>query len=200
MYKISGRVEHLINIYVYNTMEYGVPVKLPDGRYFLKMANALHQVNNVVLVDSLSGPNITFKLPESGQKIINSLDADVISKAKESKMEWFQKEVSDDTITASYQDSLTDDSLTVAPAKLKGEIILTAFDVAKKPVELQDVKEGTPCDVLLELAGLWFLKKSFGPIWRVVQVRVRGSPSVRAKEYMFNDSPEDETDPADYID
>jgi len=185
-------------------MEYGTPVKLPDGRYFLKMANALHQVNGVKLVDSLTGQNISFQIPEEGQAIINKCDEDIISKAKESKVEWFGKELSDETIQTAYQDSLTEDSLTVAPAKLKGEVVLTAFDTKKNVVELQDVKEGTTCDVLFELAGLWFLKKSFGPIWRVVQVRVRGVPKspIFSKQYLFSDSPEDEgePDPADYID
>jgi hypothetical protein len=54
---------------------------------------------------------------------------------------------------------------------------------------------------MFELAGLWFLKKSFGPIWRVLQVRVRGATRVVAsKEYMFTDEPEDEEDPADFLD
>ena len=119
-------------------MEYGTPVKLPDGRYFLKMANALHQVNGVKLVDSLTGQNISFQIPEEGQAIINKCDEDIISKAKESKVEWFGKELSDETIQTAYQDSLTEDTLTVAPAKLKGEVVLTAFDTKKNVVELQD--------------------------------------------------------------
>jgi len=186
-------------------MEYGIPVKLPDGRYFLKMANALHQVNGVKLVDSLAGSSISFQIPEAGQAIINKCDEDIIAKAKECKVDWFGKELSDETIQTAYQDSLTEDTLSVAPAKLKGEVVLTAFDMKKNPVELQDVKEGTTCDVLFELAGLWFLKKSFGPIWRVVQVRVRGVPKspIFSKQYLFSDSPEEdeaEPDPADYID
>jgi hypothetical protein len=54
---------------------------------------------------------------------------------------------------------------------------------------------------MFELAGMWFLKKSFGPIWRVLQVRVRGAPkAVLPKDYMFTDEPEDEEDPADFLD
>jgi hypothetical protein len=186
-------------------MEYGTPVKLPDGRYFLKMANALHQVNGVKLVDSLTGSNISFRIPEAVQEIITKCDEEIISKAKESKMEWFGKELSDETIQTAFQDSLTEDILAVAPAKLKGEVVLTAFDMKKNQLELQEVKEETTCDVLFELAGLWFLKKSFGPIWRVVQVRVRGAPKspIFSKQYLFSDSPEEdetEADPADYID
>lgn len=185
-------------------MEYGTPVKLPDGRYFLKLGNALHQVNGVVLVDSLTQNSISFKIPEASQAVIDQCDKDIVAKAKESKVEWFGKELSDETIEAAYQESMTEGVLSVAPAKLKGEVILTAFDTKKTPLELADVKEGSTCDAVFELAGLWFLKKSFGPIWRVVQVRVRGATrsAIFSKEYLFKDTPEDEpeTDPTDYVD
>jgi hypothetical protein len=85
---------------------------------------------------------------------------------------------------------------------VRGEIVTTVYDVSKNEVPRQDVKEGTTCDVVLELAGLWFLKKSFGPIWRAVQVRVRGAPKIQvAKGYLFMDEPAaEEDDPADYLD
>ena len=39
-----------------------------------------------------------------------------------------------------------------------------------------------------------------GPIWRVMQIRVRGGAATPIpKEYMFTDDPEDD-DPADYLD
>jgi hypothetical protein len=64
---------------------------------------------------------------------------------------------------------------------------------------------GAARDLLVELAGLWFLKKSFGAVWRVVQARVRAAPKARSfpTQYMFEDEVEDapaEDDPADYID
>jgi hypothetical protein len=80
-------------------------------------------------------------------------------------------------------------------------VTTSVFDTQKNAVELQDVKADTKCDVMFELAGMWFLKKSFGPIWRVLQVRVRGAPKAPPpKEYMFTDEPEDEEDPADFLD
>jgi hypothetical protein len=51
---------------------------------------------------------------------------------------------------------------------------------------------------------LWFLKKSFGPVWRVVQARIRGGdrPSTFPTQYMFEDEAEAEAeeDPTDYVD
>jgi hypothetical protein len=182
-------------------MEYGRPVKLPDGRYLLKISDSLLQVNNVKLSDSLTGSSVTFEVPESQQSVITAADESILAKAKESKQDWFGKDLSDEAIQNAFQDSLTDGAISASPARLKGEIVTVAYDTKKNSVDLQDVKEGQTCDAMLELAGLWFLKKSFGPIWRVVQVRVRGAAQPVYKEYLFSDSPEDdEPDPADYLD
>ena len=180
-------------------MEYAKPQKLPDGRYFLKVTGARHQVNGLTLQDSLAAKAVNFGV--SDPTLFAKIDEEILSQAKESKVEWFGKELSDETITNAYQESVTDSVLGASLATLKGEIVTTAFDTQKNMVELQDVKSGSTMDVLLELSGLWFLKKSFGPIWRVIQVRVRGSPArVHPKEYMFTDDPESDEDPADYLD
>jgi hypothetical protein len=180
-------------------MEYGKPQKLPDGRYFLKIHGARHQVNDVVLQDPLSAKTVNLKITDS--KLFSTIDGDLLNQAKESRVEWFGKELSDETIANAFQESLTDGVLGASLATVKGEILTSAFDTQKNPIELQEVLTGSKCDVLLELSGLWFLKKSFGPIWRVVQVRVRtGTQKVSfPKEYLFTDDVEEE-DPSDYLD
>lgn len=181
-------------------MEYGKPQKLPDGRYFLRISGATHQVNGLVLQDSLDTKSIGFKVPE-GTDVFKNIDEQILSKAKDSKVEWFGKELSDETITNAYQESVTDGTLSASLATVKGQVTTTAFDIQKNQLEIQDVKSETKCDVMFELAGLWFLKKSFGPVWRVLQVRVRGAVRPPApKEYMFTDEPEEEEDPSDFLD
>lgn len=181
-------------------MEYGKPQKLPDGRYFLRISGVQRQVNGLVLQDSLESKTVNFKIPED-LDIFKKIDDELLTQAKASKVEWFGKELSDETITNAFQESVTDGNLGATLASVKGQVTTTAFDTQKNPVELQDVKAETKCDVVFELSGLWFLKKSFGPIWRVLQVRVRGATRVVApKEYMFTDEPEDEEDPADFLD
>jgi len=181
-------------------MEYGKPQKLPDGRYFLRISGATHQVNGLVLQDALEAKSVGFKVPAS-LEIFKTIDEQIVSKAKESKVEWFGKELSDETILNAYQESVTDGTLSASLAAVRGQVTTTVFDTQKNPVPIQDVKAETTCDVVFELAGLWFLKKSFGPVWRVLQVRVRGTPKPPApKEYMFTDEPEDEEDPADFLD
>jgi hypothetical protein len=85
---------------------------------------------------------------------------------------------------------------------VKGEVRTLAFDSQKNPVDLQAVSSGTICDAVLELSGLWFLKKSFSPIWRIVQVRTR-AVAKPVQSYLFADDAVDEQeadDPSDYID
>ena len=181
-------------------MEYGKPQKLPDGRYFLKINGAQRQVNGLVLQDDLSTKSVNFKVPE-GSEIFSTIDGELLTQAKTSKVEWFGKELSDETIQTAFQESVTDGVIGASLASMKGQVVTVAFDTQKNSVELQDVKAGTTVDALLELSGLWFLKKSFGPVWRVLQVRVRGAtrPVVKT-EYAFMDEPADEEDPTDYLD
>ena len=183
-------------------MEYGVPQKLPDGRYFLKISGARHQVNGLILQDSLASKSVNFK---TDSNIFSVIDEQILTQAKQSKQEWFGKDLSDETIQNAYQESVTDGILGASLATIKGQVATVAFDTRKNPVELQDIQPGTPCDCVLELSGLWFLKKSFGPIWRIVQVRVRAQPKVPEipKDYLFSDDPEEPEevdDPADYLD
>ena len=145
-------------------MEYGKPQKLPDGRYFLRISGKTQQVNSLVLQDSLETKTVKFKVPEGSSDIFKTIDEELLAQAKASKVEWFGKELSDETILNAFQESVTDGILDASLATVKGQVTTTAFDTQKNPVELQAVKTESKCDLVLELAGLWFLKKSFGPI------------------------------------
>jgi len=182
-------------------MEYGTPQKLPNGRYFLKIGPVRHQVNGLVLQDPLETKTVTFKVKDSG--LFSDVDAEIIAKAKESKLEWFRKDLADELISSAYQESVSDGVLDASLTTVKGHVRTVAFDSQKNPVELQAVTVGTTCDVVLELSGLWFLKKSFGPIWRIIQLRTRSAPKEAVQSYLFSDDPVDEPeieDPSDYVD
>jgi hypothetical protein len=186
-------------------MEFGAPVKLPDGRRFLKISGCVIQLNNVKVQEGLTAANPTLEVPESLQEKISVLDEEIVSRAKADKQAWFGADLKDDTIQGAFQSSLTDGTLSASLAKVKGSVVTKAFDSQKVAIELESIGEGAQCDVLVELAGLWFLKKSFGAVWRVVQARVRAAPKAPSfpTQYMFEDEVEEaaaEDDPADYID
>ena len=180
-------------------MEYAKPQKLPDGRYFLKISGVRHQVNGLVLQGQITGRSVNFK---TDSKLFSDIDEQIVTQAKASKQEWFGKDLSDDWIQSAYQESVTDGVLDASLAVQRGEVICYAYDVQKNQLAIQDIPEGATCDAIIELAGLCFLKKSFSPVWRVLQMRVRGSKP-KTPEYLFTDEPEEPTaeeDPADYLD
>jgi len=159
-------------------MEYGKPQKLPDGRYFLRISGVQRQVNGLILEDGLTSKSVSFKVPDDVE-VFKTVDSELLSQAKTSKVEWFGKELSDETITNAFQESVTDGNLGATLATVKGQVTTTAFDTQKNQIELQDVTSGSKCDVVFELAGMWFLKKSFGPIWRVRQAAHLPEPGGR---------------------
>jgi hypothetical protein len=181
-------------------MEFGSPQKLPDGRYFLKITGQMIQLNNVKVQEGLSSPSVTIEVAEDK---FSAVDEAIIEEAKKSKVTWFGRELSDETIQGAYQGSITDGCLNASLARLKGETVTKAFNSQKEPIELSAVEAGSQCDLFVELSGLWFLKKSFGPVWRIIQARVRGAarPPSFPTQYMFEDDlVEEAEDPADYVD
>jgi len=182
-------------------MEFASPQKLPDGRYFLKITGQMFQLKNVKVQEGLTS-SITIEVPEYSEKF-SSIDDQIVEEAKKSKVAWFGRELSDETIQGAYQGSVTEGCLNASLAKLKGEVVTKAFNSQKEPIDLSAVEPGAQCDLFVELAGLWFLKKSFGPVWRVVQARLRGGarPQSFPTQYMFEDEDEvAEDDPTDYVD
>ncbi len=192
-------------------MDYSKPVKIPDGRYFLKVSQKgeriFHQVNNVTVQENLSREVKTVTLVPSAKNLFESIDNEFVSQAEVQKLEWFGKEISSETIRSAYQQSLSPDgSISLSLATIKGDVMTTLYTAQKELTET--IPAGSSCDVLLELAGLWFLKRSFGPIWRLVQARVRPGPRTKAPVYPTElkiqpDDPESEEveeDPTDYLD
>jgi hypothetical protein len=186
-------------------MDYGKPVKIPDGRYFLKVTNGgdrvFHQVNNIsVDVPLRKDMTGTFGFTVPSKTLFEDIDNELLSQAEVKKQEWFGKEISAETIKNAYQASLNSSGeLSASFATVKGSVATTFFDSSKNPI---DEISGN-CDFLFELAGLWFLKRSFGPIWKIVQIRQRPGPKPKTypSDFRFTDDPEDEDeDPNDYLD
>lgn len=175
-------------------MLYGVPTKLPDGRYFLKVTRddgdrCVHQVNNVKL-SVTEGNQVTITVP-SDLTLFSDIDEQIVTQAKESKVLWFGKEIADETVTAAYQKSLNPEhELSASLVTIKGEVVTVFYDTQKTRVDL--VQSGS-VDVLLELSGLVFTKRAFEPVWKVVQGRVKAPQKPKfPREYLFKDDPAEE--------
>lgn len=176
-------------------MLFGTPSKLPDGRYFLKIQECpVQQVNNVVFQHAQT--SVTIGIPAERTEIFSGIDETILAQAKESKVAWFGKEISDDTVLSAYQKSLNpENELSASFITSKGKILTAVYDSQKKALEIDNVPDGSAVDVLLELSGLVFTKRVFEPVWKVLQVRVKAAPTKKfPREYLFTDDPEEDVD------
>ena len=191
-------------------MIFGKPKKLPDGRYYLKVtkddeSRVMYQLNKTKMVTKFDdSENVTLELVESAAAIVSKVDDEIIAAAKVNCLDWFGKALADKTLDTAFSRSVKDGVMNVGKATVKGHVLTKVFNsVTKEAVETSTLESDTMCDVMLEFSGVWFMKKTFGPIWRIAQARILAPPKkVYPDEYLFQDSEEAEEqseEDTDYI-
>lgn len=173
-------------------MEYSEPTKLPDGRYFVRISDKNGRIFEQINRAEVSTDNC-FKVHAQAQ--LKKYDDIIIQQAVTSSESWFSKKLDESFLRGVYESSVSDDGILEAPfAKIKGSVVAIAFDTEKERVNLStSVVPGSSWDIVIELVGIWFLKKTFGPVWRVIQLRhsKNRAATVVPKDYMFSDESED---------
>ena len=156
-------------------MLYNAPAKGEDGLYFVKALNdskrkCLVQLNGVKIAD-VSGDIVMDLESEVNIAKIQAIDTENLGAAVENAETWFGKKLSEKVVDGAYTSSIADGQIT-------GERIevMKVFNAEREEMDFENVQSGKSCDVILEFAGLWFAKKSFGSSWNVVQVRVHPDP------------------------
>jgi hypothetical protein len=156
-------------------MLYNAPAKGDDGLYFVKALNdskrkCLVQLNGVKMAD-ISGDIVMDLGSDANVSKIQVIDTENLGAAVENAETWFGKKLSDKVVEGAYTSSIADGQVT-------GERIevTKVFNSDQEEIDFETVQTGKTCDVILEFAGLWFAKKSFGSSWNVVQVRVHPDP------------------------
>lgn len=178
-------------------MEYGSPVKIPDGRYYLKMLKPVYFQLSKVNWEMPPGKDVILDLSEAQQEIVRKYESEILNKAKESSKEWFGREVAASTIDKAFESTLEDSKFILQLATYKGQVATTYFGTDKQP----EGEVNGLADVMIELVGVHFFKKSFGPIFKVIQVKKSSQPQKKFPvEYLFEDDPQEEEDPKDYLD
>lgn len=194
-------------------MIYGSPKKLPDGRYYLKVQTdegnrCMLQLNNTTLLTKFSdGENMTLSLNNKSLEKLQAVNEHNLTAAKENSQVWFGKDVSEKTLETAYTPSLNaqDGTMIVGKATVNKNVVTKCYDHEKNTVDLDTVNEDVKCDVMVEFSGLWFMKKTFGPIWRIAQMRLKAPErKIYPDEYLFNDSDDElsntpEENDEDYI-
>jgi hypothetical protein len=158
-------------------MLYNAPAKGDDGLYFVKALNdskrkCLVQLNKMKMAD-VTGDIVMELGSEDNVAKIQAIDTENLSAAVDNAETWFGKKLSDKVVEGAYTSSIADGQIT-------GERIevTKVFNSEQEEVDFETVQPGKTCDVILEFAGLWFAKKSFGSSWNVVQVRVHPDPII----------------------
>ena len=189
-------------------LEYAkTPKQLSDGRFFVKVCKPwgeklVIQLNNTVLCTSYesSDSSITISVNEQHAGKIVDIDTLTVQAALANSVDWFKRELKPKTVNAAYSKSITSDDNTMNVEKMGGKAATATgiYDHKKNAVENRDIPQGTVCDVLVELTGVWFLKTTFGLVWRVVQIRLkppsRKKVPIAAPVYMFQDETPAEED------
>lgn len=174
-------------------MLYDAPAKGDDGLYFVKARGdgnkkCLVQLNKVKVIDA-SGDIVFDVVSETNVAKVANIDASNLEAARENCETWFGKQLSENVITGAYVSTVVD-------GQISGECIefTKVFNAQQEQIDLESIQAGKTCDVILEFAGLWFAKKSFGSSWNVVQVRVHSDPEpvldTYPEDYAFVDDEE----------
>jgi hypothetical protein len=158
------------------------PKKTQDGRYYVKpVESKLVQLNGVKIV-SISQDNVTLSLNQENQSIISAIDASNIESAKANCESWFSRVIQEKTIEAAYVKSFTDDGVMNVNKPSFHRVYR-----AKELVEDQPA-DGEVCDVVIDFSGISFSKKTFTPVWKIVQTRLKVPLQKKyPEEYLFQD-------------
>lgn len=171
--------------------------KLRDGRYFAKASQedgkkVCNQFNSVTLKSKLSESHNVIIDVSSHLSMFEYFKNDIIRAAIENSESWFKKVLNEKTIEAAFDSPITQDEH-ILVSKVYSETPI--FSHTRETVGEDDLPEDTVCDVILEYSGITFSKKSFSPMWRIAQVKLRSPPKKKTyTEYMFEDEPESEDD------
>jgi hypothetical protein len=187
---------------------YGTPKQLPDGRYFLRVnkedeSRVMIQLNGAKLLTKFDESDlVTIELDPASTHKITDVDSQTLVAAKAHCEAWFGKVLSDQRLDAAYIKSMNGPSMNVSKAKVGSKIVTSFFSHTKSAIDPSSVDVGSKCDVILEFSGIWFMQKTFGPVWRVAQVRLSAPPKkLYPDEYLFQDADEvaEEEQDDDYI-
>lgn len=174
-------------------MKYGTPKQSTDGRYYLKTTTDEGR-KVFVQLDNVSIDNeYVITMTDKAQEKVNHIDSQNIVAAKENCSSWFGKDLTEKTLNTAYTGGSTE-KMNVPKATEKGQVVTRVFDSLKQIVTdwnpPQQDEDGIKCDVILEFSGICFSKKTFSPIWKIVQVRLKPEPVKKyTDECLFEDGP-----------
>lgn len=143
--------------------------------------------------------DVSFRGAESDARIaaflakMRDLDAIILTKAVENSTAWFGKAMSEDIVAEFYRRLVRDPANPQYAPTMKCKVALSNgqpnaafFDEDRAPVGIDAVTKGCTVKLILELQAVWFVSKTFGVTWKVLQCAVCNRPR-RLQGYAFAD-------------
>lgn len=146
-----------------------------DGMYYVRASRddkkVFIQLNKVEVQSNESGTVTLGPLGENNEAKIQAVDDAVIAAALANATTWFGRELSESTIASTYTKSMLEGVL-----ELDRIQHTRVFDSNLQSVGFGEIQAGKKLNVIAEFAGLWFAKKTFGPVWNLVQAKIHSKP------------------------
>jgi len=145
-----------------------------DGMYYVRASREGKKVFvqlNKVQVESESAGTVAVAIGENNTPKVEDIDALVLATALENSNAWFGRELTEAAIASAYTKSTLEGVLEV------DRIHHTrVFDANLEPVAFAEIQAGKKLNIIAEFGGLWFAKKTFGPVWNLVQAKIHSKP------------------------
>lgn len=142
--------------------------------------------------------DVSFRTAETDARVaefafkIRELDELLIQTATDNSTDWFGKPMSKDFVTEFYRKMLKESPGYAPILKVKvgidnhGEPNAQFFDEHRAPTTIEYLCKGATVKMICELSSVWFVNKTFGATFRLVQAAVVSKPN-RLQGYSFAD-------------
>lgn len=177
------------------SLEFEDPQKHGSG-YFARVTNDGQKVHFTLKKCTINDPleastDIAITPSTEAVELFEAIDSEIVDAAKANKKSWFGRELANSTIEKAFKPSVSEDGVIGRLVQVGGKCRAKYFK-GKEAHDLSEFEAPGLADIIMELAGVWFLQKQYWPVWRIVQVRhVPKKKPVYQEDCMFDSDEED---------
>ena len=179
-------------------MKFSAPTRDADGLYYARVKGddgkkVFMQLNKVKCTRSSTNV-VEFAIDQpANKKKVRKVEEENIATAVAHSADWFGTDMTEEQINAAYS------SIVESTGRLSVERIppTKVFTSNLEQTDFEAITEGKTCNLIVEFAGLYFARTSFGPMWNLVQCKLHADPIVNEypEEAAFAESGDDEEEP-----
>jgi hypothetical protein len=127
------------------------------------------------------------------QTKIEELDELLITTATANAEAWFGKPMTRELVSEFYRKLLNNRNPQYPPVLrtkvgvgFNGEVTAQFYDESRNPVSIEYLSKGSTVKMICEVSSIWFVNKTFGATFRLVQAAVVSKPN-KLQGYAFQD-------------